>query len=83
MSTALRKLDHLEQVKILLLSHPEGININAIHEAVGGHYSSIHRYVNDDLKARKITQGVYTLDPTEADIELAHVVLRRIDEPRK
>lgn len=80
MSTALRKLDHLEQVKFLLLSHPEGININTIHEQVGGHYSSIHRYVNDDLKARKLSHGTYTLDPSETDIELARAVLRRTGE---
>jgi len=78
MSHALTKMQALEQVKRLLLMHPDGISINDIQKQMDVDWSSVWRWVTQDLKARKIERGIYTLDPSEADIKLAYAVLDRV-----
>lgn len=77
MSHAHRKLDKLLQAKRLLLEHPEGINITAIQAVLGVDASSIHRYVVNELHARRIDKGLYTLDPSPEDVALAEAILSR------
>lgn len=79
MSRALTKQLKLEQVKRLLLTHPEGISITDLQKEVDpeSDWSSMWRFVTQDLKARKIERGVYTLDPSSDDIALALAVLQR------
>lgn len=85
MSHALAKREKLEQVRRLLIaSYPEGVSITEIQRTVGAiDFSSIHRYINDDLHATRIRRGIYTLRPTAEDVKFAEEVLaamRRADE---
>ena len=79
MSHAITKQQRLDQVKRLLLMHPEGIHINDIQQAVDPDmdWSSIWRFVVRDLNAQKLEKGVYTLDPSQSDVELAIAILKR------
>ncbi len=77
MSHALTKQQSLELVKRLLLMHPDGIRIGEIQRQLNADWATVWRYVTQDLKARKLERGVYTLDPTPEDIELATIVLQR------
>lgn len=77
MSHALTKQQSLEQVKRLLLMHPNGIRIGEIQRQLDADWATVWRYVTQDLKARKLERGVYTLDPSPEDIELAAIVLQR------
>jgi hypothetical protein len=84
MSHALAKQKHLDQIKCLLLMHPEGIHIDEIRQIIAPDmdWSSIWRYVVKDLQAQKLSKGVYTLEPTKDDLNLAIAVLERTD-PRR
>ena len=79
MSHAVTKQQRLDKAKRLLLMHPEGISITDIQQVVDPDmdWSSIWRFVTQDLKARKIERGIYTLDPSESDVALAIAVLDR------
>jgi hypothetical protein len=77
MSHALTKQQHLEHIKRRLLMHPEGVRITELQNEIDMDWSSLWRYVVQDLKARKIERGLYTLDPSESDIHLARAVLDR------
>ena len=79
MSHAITKQQRLDQVKRLLLMHPEGIHINDIQRAVDPDmdWSSIWRFVVKDLNAQKLEKGVYTLEPAQSDVELAIAILKR------
>lgn len=76
MSHAQSKLRKLEQVKRLLLLHPEGIAFKALRHAVEADQSSINRYLHE-LGARQLDRGIWTLEPTQDDIDLAWAVLSR------
>lgn len=76
MSRALTKQKGLEQVKHLLLSHPEGVEFGSIVKLLDMDASSAWRYLKQ-LGARKIERGLYTLDPSAEDRKLARAVLER------
>ncbi len=77
--SALAKQKRLDQIKRLLLMHPEGIHIDDIRDQVAPDmdWSSIWRFLVKDLNAQKLAKGVYTLEPNMGDIELARAVLKR------
>ena len=77
MSHALTKQKHLEQIKRLLLMKPEGVSITDLQRSITVDWATIWRWVVQDLKARKIERGIYTLDPSPEDVALAVEVLRR------
>ena len=79
MSHALTKQKHLDQIKRLLLMHPEGISMDDIRNQVAPEmdWSSIWRFVVKDLQAQRLSKGIYTLEPNEDDIQVAVAVLNR------
>ena len=85
MSHALTKQKCLDQIKRLLLMHPEGIHMDDIRNQVAPDmdWSSIWRFVVRDLKAQKLSKGIYTLEPDEDDIQLAIAVLNRAGRKHK
>lgn len=77
--TAKRKLDTLNHIRTQLLLHPRGYPIAALVEETGTTISTVWRQL-EELGARRLAQGVYTLDPTPADVELARAILERAGE---
>lgn len=74
--SALPKQLKLEQVKRLLLMSPEGVEMADVIKLLDMDQSSAWRYLQQ-LGARKLERGLYTLDPSEEDVRLALAVLER------
>jgi len=79
MSRALTKTQSLNALRVLLLQHPEGIHYKDLLDATGyKHRATVYRHLSD-IAARQLQGGLWTLDPTEDDVELACAILARAD----
>lgn len=73
-----RKSDSLQHIKTQLLLHPEGYRISSLVEETGLHIGTVTRQL-EELGARRVSRGVYALEPSPEDVALARAVLTRIE----
>jgi hypothetical protein len=79
MDSPRRKRDPFTHIRAQLISHPEGYNIIDLVYETALPISTVARQV-EEWGARQVTRGVYTLDLTDQDIELARAVLKRVGD---
>lgn len=76
MGHAQTKIARMTALKIALLKASAGLTFGECVAVVEGDTSTTWRHLKE-LGATAAQHGRYTLDPTEADIELAQAVLER------
>ena len=76
MSRALTKTQKLTEAKRLYLLHAAGLTDIQLARLLSVDRASAYRYRNE-LHAAQVTEGRYTINPSQQDIDLALAVLQR------
>lgn len=78
MGHAERKLDKLDRARRLYLTDPNGVSDKEVAEILGVDRHTIHRY-RKELGAVPVPgkRGRYTLTPSEDDVKMAELILKR------
>jgi DNA-binding IclR family transcriptional regulator len=79
MSHARTKATKLAEAKRLYFLAPHGLTDIELADQLGIDRSSAYRY-RKELRAVEVSEGRYTLTPTQDDIDLALAILQRVHQ---
>lgn len=76
------KQQNLDAARRLYFAHPAGLTDIELSDRLGVNRSTGYRY-RIELGAVEVSEGRYTLRPTESELELARLILAAQDAPKE